>query len=237
MKLGLLSACGVLLLTVAVVYAQEAARPTTRATRPAAMSQPTTTSRPTLQPASAPASQPAEVDEDALVEIGLDDLPTIVALRTVRLLKNVDQFTLTIAYFTNTQEPSTQETAVLAVTPSDKPDSERDGRGGRDDERKRFTAVISRRTASQLIQQLLWDGFLENAENLQRQRPPAPDAGYLLVVTGMGTTDLYEVLPYNTATLERLKTLRKLLDRPDQNAVAAFDKAVEKIANDTKLPE
>jgi len=238
MKLGLLSACGMLLLTVGVVYAQEVAKPpaTRPASRPASASasrppsQPVAKSQPITasQPASAPASQPVE-DENALVEIVLDDLPAITAMRTSKLLKNVDQFTLSIAYFTNTQDPPARETAMLSVTPA-KGDDDRGRRG----EQERFTATITPRVASLIVRQLLWDGFIEKAENLQRQRPPAPDAGYLLVVTGMGTADLYEVLPYNTATLERLQTMRKLLD---EKSAAALDKAVEKIANEKKLPD
>jgi len=244
MKLGFLTICGMLLLTMGVVHAQEAAKPTTRpasvsASRPAAASQPTSVpaTRPTAsQPASVPASQPA-VDENELVEIDVKDLPVIAALRTARLLKNVDQFTLSIAFFANTRETNPRETAVLAVTVADKAEDGRDGGGrGRDEQGNKFTAAITRRTASLIVRQLLWDGFLEKAENLQRQRPPAPDAGYLLVVTGMGTADLYEVLPYNAATLERLKELRKLLDE-NEKAAAAFDKAIEKIANDKQLPE
>ena len=256
MKLGLFSICGVLLLTITVVYAQETTKATSQpAIAPTAKTQPSTkpattkptttkptasqpTTAPVSQSATAPATQPSVenqpasqpvVDENALVEIELKDLPAIPAMRTSKLLKNVDQFTLSVAYFTNTQDPPARETAVLSVAPA-KGDDERGDRG----ERERFTATITRRTASLIIRQLLWDGFFDRAENLQRQRPPAPDAGYLLVVTGMGTADLYEVLPYDKDTLERLQDLRKLLD---EKAATALDKAIEKIAKDEKLAE
>jgi len=260
MKLGLVTVCGVLLLT-GLAHAQDAA--TNPAPRQATKKQPPAAAS---RPASVPASQPA-VDENQLVEIDVKDLPVIVALRTIRLLKNVDQFTLSIACFSDTQNPHTRdrEAAVFSVAavadakpdqPAGDPDDvmeihvadaseptvvrrnerpEAQGEQLKRDRQGRIVATITRRTASLIVRQLLWDGFIERAENLRRQKPSLPDTGYILVVTGIDTTDLYEVLPYNAATLERLKELRKLLDRTDQKSTAAFDKATQKIANDENL--
>lgn len=209
MRFALVLAAATILVTFAVVQAQETASPTTAtASAPATTqaTQPTTTSK------------PHNPEDDKLIEISTKDLPPIVAMRTSKLLKNIDKLKVSVAYFTSTKEPPAQETAKLVVTVDEADKAE--------PEKKLFVSQITRRTGSKLILEMIGNGFLEKAENLQRQHPPAPEDGYLLVVEGMGTADLYEVLPFTADSLTKLENIRKLLDA---ESAATLDKAIKKI--------
>jgi len=220
MNKGLVFAAVVMLVAIAAVQAQDTTTaPARTTTAPAPTTAPTTAaSATTTSGPSNATSRPHTPENDKLIEIKLDKVPPIPAMRVNKLFKNIDQFKLSVAYFTSKSTPPAQETAKFVVVQGegDKPDAQK----------KVYVSQVTRHTASELIQALLVNGFLDNAANLKVQHPQPPEESYLIILEGMGTTDLYQVLPFNKETLDKLEEIRTALDA---DSIKTLDKAIKRI--------